>query len=317
MWRYILKRILMMFFVVIAASIIIFSILYFVPGDPAQIILGETATAEEIEYLREQLGLNGSYLSRLINFLKNAFLKFDFGISYSYGQPVMKVLLSRLPRTLILGWMTIILQTVIGLPLGIMAALHQNKWQDHLCMFIALLGVSIPGFWLALMMIILFSVKLKWLPSFGIGGIEYYIMPVIAGSLSHLATQARQMRSSMLETIRSDYVTTARAKGLPESKVVLKHMLPNALIPVITLIGGSFGRSLAGTVIIEQVFSIPGMGTYMLEAVNHRDYPVVQGAVIFLAAVTAVTMLLVDIAYGVVDPRIKAQYVNSSRRVKK
>ena len=173
---------------------------------------------------------------------------------------------------------------------------------------------SVPDFWLVLMMVYLFSLKLGWLPSFGIERWQCYIMPVIAGSLHGIGQLARQTRSSMLDVCRSDFVTTARAKGLPEKKVIYSHMLPNALIPVITIIGGSFGRSIAGTIIIEQVFSMPGIGSYITTAITGRDYPVVQGCVIVLAIFIAIVMLLVDLVYAYVDPRIKAQYVAQSKR---
>jgi peptide/nickel transport system permease protein len=175
-------------------------------------------------------------------------------------------------------------------------------------MILAMAGISMPDFWLALMMILLFSVKLKWLPPFGIGSWQNWIMPVIACSVQGVAVNARQTRSAVLETIRADFVTTARAKGVPEHDVIYKHMLPNALIPVINMLGGAFGRAIAGTVVIETVFSFPGVGVYMMNGINGRDYPVVRGCVLVLAAFSAVAVLIVDLIYGFIDPRIKAQY---------
>ena len=186
-------------------------------------------------------------------------------------------------------------------------------------MFLALIGVSMPNFWLALLLVILFSVKLKWLPALGIGGIKYYILPALSASAAHIASSARQSRSSMLDVIRSDYITTARAKGVPENKVIMKHGLKNALIPIVTMIGTQFGKMLGGALIIETIFSIPGMGSLIITAVNNRDYPVVQTGSIFLAIVFSFSMLVVDMLYAAIDPRIKAQYqakAKSKRREK-
>ena len=204
--------------------------------------------------------------------------------------------------------------TVFGTPLGIIAATHRNGIADRIFMFIAMLGVSVPAFWLALMMVVVFSVKLGWLPAFGVGGFKYYIMPCLANCLAGVATQARQTRSSMLEVIRSDYVTTAKAKGLSEREVLLKHALPNALIPIITIVGNGMGMMLGGTVVIENVFSIPGIGSYMTSAINSRDYPIVMGVVLLLGLIFSLIMLLVDVVYAFVDPRIKAQYEGKKGR---
>ena len=216
------------------------------------------------------------------------------------------------PLTLALGIACIIVDVIISIPLGIYAALKQGKWQDTTCTIFAMACVSIPDFWFALMLVVVLGQNLKLLPTFGIGGIEYYIMPVMAGALAGIGGLLRQTRSGMLDVMRSDFVTTARSKGVSESKVILKHMLPNALIPVITVIGGHFGRCVAGTVIIEQIFSLPGIGTYMLNAVNTRDYPVIRGGVVILAITTSVVMLAVDLVYALVDPRIKAQYAGKA-----
>jgi peptide/nickel transport system permease protein len=198
-----------------------------------------------------------------------------------------------------------------------MAALHQNKWQDTLSMVLALAFVSMPSFWLALDLIIIFAVKLRWLPAFGIGGIQYYILPVFAAAMTGVAANSRQMRSSMLEIIRSDFIVTARAKGVKEGNVLRKHMLPNALIPVSTGLGTGLGRSIAGSIVIETLFTIPGVGMYLMTGINMRDYPVVEGSVIIISFFAAVVMLLVDIVYATVDPRIKAQYSGQLRRVTK
>lgn len=300
--------------VILGVAIFIFSILYFVPGDPAQIILGNDADADEVAALREAMGLDEPYLVQLFKFLSDTFLHGDLGESYFTRIPVMKELVSRIPRTLILGLSSMVLTMLIGIPLGIMAAVHQNQFADRLCMFIALVGVSMPGFWLALMLVILFSLKLGWLPATGIGGVQYYILPVLSQTIGGLGGQARMSRSSMLEVTRSDYVVTARAKGLTENEVIYKHALPNAIMPIITVAGSRLAHIFGGSVIVETVFSIPGVGSYMIDAINKRDYPIVRGSVLFLAIVFSLCMLLVDLAYGFVDPRIKAQYSSGSRK---
>lgn len=308
MSRYIIKRLLWMIPVMLGITILIFSIMYICPGDPAQAMLGAGATQVELEAKRIELGLNDPYIVRLLNYLKQVFFRLDLGTSYMYGTSVLKGLMGRMRYTLIIAFICMVLQVAIGTPLGIMAATHRNGTADRISMFIALLGVSIPAFWLALMLVVVFSVNLAWLPAYGVGSIKYYILPCIANCFAGIATQARQTRSSMLEVIRSDYITTAQAKGLSRRDVLFKHALPNALIPIITIVGNGMGMMLGGTVIIENVFSIPGVGSYMTSAINQRDYPIVMGGVLVLGLLFSLIMLLVDIIYAYVDPRIKAQY---------
>jgi peptide/nickel transport system permease protein len=310
MWKYVVKRLLWLVVILLGVGILIFTIMYFVPGDPADIILSSTSTAAEKQAWRDEQGLNDPYIVQLGRFLSDTFLHFDFGTSYKYRVSVMSEFAQRVPRTLTLGWICLIIDALIGIPLGIVCATHRNGIVDHGLMVGAMVGVSIPNFWLALLMVILFSLKLHWLPSSGIGSWKCWIMPIIAGSLTGIAMNARQTRSAVLETIRADFVTTARAKGLPERRVIYQHMLPNALIPVINQLGGQFANALAGTVVIETVFSFPGIGTYMMTAISNRDYPVIRGCVMVLAAFSAVAVLLVDIIYAYIDPRIKAQYAN-------
>ncbi|MCD7715242.1 MAG: ABC transporter permease [Lachnospiraceae bacterium] len=309
MWKYILKRLGMMVFVVLGVAIVIFSIMYLVPGDPAQIILGTSATPEQLENLRESMGLNQPYIVQLGMFLRDTFIKLDLGTSYMTKTSIAAEIVQRFPRTLTLAVWSMLVSVIIGLPLGIIAAIHQGKWQDNLSILISMLGISIPGFWLALMMVLLFSVKLRWLPAYGIGGWKYYVMPVLANSVGSIAMNARQTRSAMLDVIRSDYITTARAKGVSERNVIYRHALPNALIPIITLLGTGFGSSLGGTVIVESVFVMPGIGNYMTSAITNLDYPVVRGSVVVLAIAFSFIMLAVDLIYAFVDPRIKAEYV--------
>lgn len=316
MSRYILKRLLILIPVILGVAILIFTIMYFVPGDPAKVMLGSAATESELSAMRQQLGLNDPYIVRLGNYLKDAFLRFDFGTSYVSKVPVLNEMLARFPRTLLISFICILLSIVVGVPLGITAAVHQDGPGDRLSMFIALLGVSMPSFWLALLLVIVFALNLGWLPATGIGSWKHYVLPCIANSFGGIAGQARQSRSAMLEVIRSDYITTARSKGIPMRDVIWRHALPNALIPIITVAGMTFGSLLGTTLVIESVFSIPGLGYYMITAVNNRDYPVVMGCVILLAITFSLVMLLTDIAYSYVDPRIKAQYEGRQRRVK-
>lgn len=314
MGKYILKRCLWMIVILLGAAFVIFTILYFTPGDPAVSILGANATDAEYYQLRESLGLNRPYIVQLGDFLYSSFLKFDLGVSWTYNVPVMSELLERLPRTVIIGVFSMLLNLAIGIPLGIFAATNAGKWQDSVTMAIAMVFVSAPNFWVALMMIVFFSLQLGILPAYGIGSPSNYIMPIISSALGGIAVNARQTRSSMLEVIRADFITTARSKGQREKVVVYKHMLPNALMPIITSVGMGFARIVAGSAVIEAVFSIPGIGQYMLSGINNRDYPVVRGCVLFFAVFTSIAMLLVDLAYAFVDPRIKAQYSNGGGR---
>ncbi len=317
MWKYILKRLLWMIPIILGVTILVFTMMIFCPGDPAEIILGASATEADLVAMRTELGLDQPYLVRLASYIKQVFFDFDMGTSWITSISIGASIAERLPRTLMLALVTLVIAFGLGIPLGITAATHQNRWQDHVSMILSLVGVAIPNFWLALMLILVFSVNLGWLPAMGIGtglaGIKYYILPAVSNCAGALANCARQTRSSMLDVIRADYITTARAKGLPERKVITKHALKNALIPIITMMGTSFGRMLGGAMIIETIFSIPGMGSYIIGAVNNRDYPIVQGGTIVLAIVFSLAMLLIDLLYAAIDPRIKARYAGARR----
>lgn len=314
MGRYILKRLLWMIPVVLGVTILIFSLMYIVPGDPALIVGGEGLTEAEYNEVREDLGLNDPFIVQLGRYMYNLFIKFDFGESYTTGKSITAELMMRLPYTLIVGFSGMILSLAIGIPLGVIAAVYRNGWGDRISMIIALLGVSLPQFWTALLLVILFAVKLGWLPAQGIDTWTCYIMPAVALSFGGIAGQARQSRSSMLEVIRADYVTTARSKGLTEREVIVNHALPNALMPIITLAGSQLAHIFGGQVALETIFSIPGIGSYLVNAINKRDYPVIQGSVILLAIVFSMVMLLVDLVYGFVDPRIKAQFAGGGKK---
>lgn len=313
MLRYVFKRLIMMIFVVLGVAVLIFTIMYFMPGDPAEMILGSGATAEAIAAKRTQLGLDQPYFVQLGRFLWNA-LHGDLGQSYINSVSVWTELKNRLPYTLIIAVTTMILNVVIGIPLGVTAAVHKDGLADKLCMLFAMFCISVPGFWVGLVLVIIFSVNLGWLPPYGTSDWTCFIMPCMAASLVGIGNLARQSRSSMLDVIHADYVTTARAKGQVPFKVTYKHALSNALIPIITVIGNRFGASLGGTIVIENVFSIGGIGMYVTSAIANRDYPVIRGSVVFLAIAFSIIMLVVDLIYAFIDPRIKAQYVSGRGR---
>ena len=314
MGRYVIKRLLLMIPVILGVTWLIFTIMYFTPGDPARIIMGADATEEEIWDMQEKLGLHQSYIVRFGNYLKQTFLKFDMGTSYINGRSVWEEISMRFPYTFICALISCLLSVVIGIPLGVFAAVNQFTWKDKAATTLTLFGVSIPNFWLALLLSIVFALKLGWLPPTGIGGPKYYILPCFSLSVGSIASLGRQTRSAMLEVIRQDYIVTARAKGQKERKVIYGHGLRNALIPVVTQVGGQFGFALGGAMICETCFAIPGIGTYMVSGIKNRDYPAVQGAVLYTSIIFSLMMLLVDLAYAFIDPRIRAQYQGQKKR---
>ncbi len=307
MGKYILNRLLWLIPTLLGVTILIFTVMFFIPGDPVTIMM-PNGTDEEIEMAKEMLGLNGGYFERLWEYTSGVFLRFDLGKSFVTGSSVTADIMTRVPRTLMLAIVSMLLSVGIGMPLGINAALHHNSVGDRFSMIVAIFGVSMPPFWLGILLVIVFAVTLNWLPAFGIGGIKYYILPALANCFQGVAGFARQTRSSVLECIRADYVTTARSKGVSERRVLWAHIIPNSLIPIITYAGSQFSKLMAGAIVIENVFSIPGIGTYMVNGINKRDYGVVQGSVIFSSLTFCLIMLIVDIIYAYVDPRIKARY---------
>lgn len=315
MLRYIGRRLLEMIPILLVVAVLIFLMMEFVPGDPVKIILGDTATPAQIEEVREKMGFNEPFFVRFFDFLFKA-LRLDFGSSYITGTSVGAELLTRFPRTFKLAILSVLVTVILGIPIGIICAINANKISDRIWLVITLLANSMPSFWLALLLVMLFALKLKWLPSSGIGSWKNYILPVVSSSVGSLAGIARQTRASMLEVIRADYVTTARAKGLKEKAVILKHALPNALIPIITVIGGQFSFLMGGTTVIESVYSFPGLGSYIISGINNRDYPIVRGGVLYIAFTFSMMMLLIDIIYAFADPRIRAQYANASKKKK-
>ncbi len=293
--------------VLLGVSLLVFTILSLTPGDPAQLILGESAPREAVLKLREEMGLNDPFLLQYLRFVKNAIVG-DFGRSYTTGREVFGEIFSRFPNTFVLAVTGMIISVCIGIPVGIISATKQYSAMDSISMVLALLGVSMPVFWLGLMLILVFSVKLGLLPSGGFDGLKSIILPAATLGVGSAAIITRMTRSSMLEVIRQDYIRTARAKGVAEKVVINRHALKNALIPIITVVGLQFGGLLGGAVLTESVYSWPGVGRLMVDAIRQKDTPTVLAAVVFLAAVFSVVNLLVDILYAYVDPRIKSQY---------
>lgn len=312
MYKYILKRLVMLIPVIIGVTFIVFFILNLAPGDPAAIILGDQATAEALEMKREELGLNDPLLVRYGNYMLGV-LKGDLGTSYKNSISVWDQVIERFPNTAILAVCGIFIALVIGIPVGILSAKKQYSALDNVSMVLALVGVSMPNFWSGLLLVMLFSLTLGWLPSQGMGDgfiplLKSLVLPSITLGINSCAMVARMTRSSMLEVIRQDYIYTARAKGVDEKKITTRHMLRNALIPIITAVGLQFGTLLGGAMLAETVFSWPGLGRLMVDSIKSRDIPMVLGCVIFLATMFTVVNLLVDIIYAFVDPRIKSIY---------
>ena len=311
MTTYIIGRLVAVVPVLLGVSLLVSSMIFFLPGDPAQLMLTEMGgaaagrvTPEQYENLRRELGLDEPFVVHYAKFLGKA-LQGDLGRSYQSRRSVLDAILEHLPSTIQLTFAGLGLAIVIGVVLGVVAALKPNSIGDNLSMFFALAGVSLPEFWLALMLIFFFSFSLGWFPATGQGGIERLILPAFALGLRAAATIARLTRASMLEIMNQDYITTARAKGLAGRVVVTRHALKNALIPVVTIVGLQFGNLMAGAVIIETVFARQGVGRLAVDAIRMKDFPMVQGTVLFAATAYVLTNLIVDISYAWLDPRIR------------
>ena len=307
MHKYILKRLLLMLPVLLGVTFIIFTLTYFTDGDPARIRLGINASPEDVESFREQLGLNDPFIQQFVRYVGNV-VRLDFGVSFATDRQVFDEIISRFPTTLQLATMSVIIAILIGIPLGILSATKQYTIFDTSANIVGLMGISIPNFWLSMMLILFFGVTLRWLPTSGFDTPLHWILPSFSIGISSTAIIMRMTRSSMLEVLRQDYIRTARAKGQKESKVIIKHALKNALIPVITVVGIEVGVLLGGAILTENIFSIAGIGRFMVEAISRRDYPVIQGGVLLIAIVFSFVNLFVDIIYAYVDPRIRSQY---------
>lgn len=334
MVRYIAKRLLNLIPVLLGITLLVFTLLHLIPGDPATVMAGERATPEQVEALREQLGLNQALPIQYLTFLWNL-LRFNFGTSIITGVPIAEEIKICWPATFELSLSAMLIAVTLGVPAGVLAAVRKNSVWDNLTISSSLLGVSLPVYWLGLLLIYLFAVNLNWLPPSGRLSIDaglnfkpitgFYVVDallqfdfkVLADVLSHLILPAftlstiplailtRITRSAMLEVLSQDYIRTARAKGLPERWVIFKHALKNALLPVVTIIGLQFGTLLGGAILTETIFSWPGIGSWIYAGILNRDYPVVQGGVVFVAIAFVLINLLVDISYAFIDPRIK------------
>jgi peptide/nickel transport system permease protein len=334
MFQYILKRLLGLLPVLFGITLLVFMFLHLIPGDPATVLLGERGTPEQVEFVRARLGLDRPLPLQYLAFLASL-LRWDLGNSIISGIPIIDEITTRWPATLELSVAAMLVALLLGIPAGILAAVRKNSWLDNLTMSCSLIGVSLPVYWLGLMLIYLFAVYLKWLPPSGrisvdlgfgfqpITGvyvldallrlnwavfrdtIAHTILPALTLGTIPLAIVARITRSAMLEVLSQDYIRTARAKGLPEYAVILKHALKNAFLPIVTTIGLQFGTLLGGAILTETIFSWPGIGSWIYQGILTRDYPIVQGGVIFVAVTFVLINLLVDISYAFFDPRIK------------
>jgi len=307
MIKYILKRIVMLIPIVIGVSFLVFFILNLTPGDPVTMMLGEEASAEAIQELRQEMGLDKPLIVQYGRYISGVF-RGDMGRSYTTKRLVFNEILSRFPSTFKLTFYSMIVAVIISIPIGIISATKQYSLTDSISMVVALLGVSMPNFWLGLMLILVFALNLRMLPSGGATSWQGIVLPAITLGTGAAAIITRMTRSSMLEVVRQDYIRTARSKGVKENVVVQKHALKNALIPVVTVVGLQFGTLLGGAVLTETVFSWPGIGRLMVDAIRAKDTPTVLGCIIIFAIVFSVVNLLIDILYAYIDPRIKSQY---------
>lgn len=320
MWKYIVKRIIMLIPVMLATIFVVFFIMDQSDVDPAVIMLGDGATEESIAELHKELGLDDPFLIRYVRYVGDL-LHGDMGTSYTYKTSVAGQIIDRLPNTFLLASCGVLFSIIIGIPIGIVAARKQNSIFDNSSMVFSLIGASAPAFWIGLLLVLIFSLKLKIFPASGMGkglaGVaRSLVLPAVTIGMSGAATTARTTRSSMLETIRQDYIDTARAKGTGEFVITCRHMLKNALIPVVTAVGLNFGVLLGGSVLTETVFAWPGIGRFVIESIKTQDIPSVLGCVVTLAVMFTIVNLLVDILYAYVDPRIKSQYKSAKKVVK-
>ncbi|MDP7036855.1 MAG: ABC transporter permease [Candidatus Marinimicrobia bacterium] len=305
MGKFIVKRILQTIPVVLGVLVISFFLMVILPGDPVLSMVGERYDEKTVTLMKEQLNIDQPVASRLLQFVINV-SKGNLGNSFITGKPVLKELIDKFPNTFLLALGAMVIAILVGVSLGVWSSLAPGSWKDKLIMVLALTGISAPVFWVGLVFVLVFGVYLGWLPPTGYGGIEYLILPALTLGLRSAAQITRLTRSSMLDTMGQDFILTARAKKLPQWNIVLKHAIPNSLIPVLTVIGTDFGSYLSGAVLTESIFGWPGMGRLALEAILKRDFPIIQGTVLFMAMMFIIVNLIIDILYGVIDPRIRA-----------
>jgi peptide/nickel transport system permease protein len=302
--RYLGRRILLTIPVLLGVATLVFSLIHLVPGDPAQAMLGEGASAADVADLRTRLGLDRPLLEQYSHFLQGA-VRGDLGVSFRTSQPVTTMILERVPATVELAIASMLVAMAVAVPLGIIAAVRHGTFADHLAMTLALAGISIPNFWLGPMLAIVFAVQLGWLPVSGRGGWQNLILPAISLGAALAAILARMTRASLLEELRELYVRAARARGVSRTRAILGHALRNSLIPLVTILGLQFGAVLTGAVITETIFAWPGIGRLLIQSISFRDYPLVQGCILLIAVTYVTVNLITDLLYGVLDPRIR------------
>ena len=312
MSRYVIKRLLLIIPIIIGISFVIFTIMALTPGDPASLILSAGATQDDIDALNHELGYDRPFMVRYFSYIFDL-VRGDMGKSYITRQPVLKQVLERAPVSLQVAFNAIVFSVCVGVPLGVLSAVKQYSLLDSVPTFVALLLASAPAFLIGMILMLIFSLRLGWLPSsWALSGDtpiwKRFILPMLALGLPYAGRQLRFTRSSMLETIRQDYIRTARAKGAREQTVIWKHAMRNALLPVITVVGTNFGGLLGGAVVVETLFSIPGIGTLIVNSIKQKDMPMVMGGTIALAVMFSIIMLIVDLIHAFVDPRVKANY---------
>jgi peptide/nickel transport system permease protein len=310
MYRFIIKRLLTMIPIVLAIAFIIFAILDMTPGDPARMVLGENASQEALDAFREEKGLNKPMVVQYFNYIVKT-LKGDFGTSYRSGLKVFDEIMSRFPNSLTLAFWGLLLSVLLGVPLGTISAIKQYTVIDSFSLAFALLLTSIPSFWLGLMLLLLFALRLHVLPATGVDGWRNFILPAVTLGAAATANLTRMTRSTMLEVIRQDYIRTARAKGAREGRIIFRHALRNAILPIVTVVGMNFGMLIGGTVVIESVFAIPGLGSLLITSVRMKDIPTVTASVMFAAIFIGLANLVTDILYAFIDPRVKMQYMKT------
>lgn len=311
MYRYIIKRLLFLIPTILGVIFIIFLVMNITPGDPARALLGVSAPQADVRALNHELGYDLPFFQKYVHYIKNMVVNRDFGVSYFTKQSVFDEIWPRYLITIKLAFLGVLLSAAIGIPLGIYAAVRQYTLWDTIPSIIAYLIAAVPAFVLGMVLLFVFSLKLNWLPSYGIDSFKHYIMPALAISIPPAAMNMRFTKSSMLESIRQDFVRTARAKGAPENVVIWKHALKNALLPVITNIGMSLGSLICGAVVAEKLFSIPGIGSLIVDRISYKDEPVIIAGTIMIAMCFTVVMLIVDLIYAYIDPRIRAKYART------
>ena len=304
MIRYLTRRLLLTIPVILGVATLVFSLIHLVPGDPAQVMLGEGAAEKDVIELRTRLGLDRPLLEQYGGFM-SGLLRGDLGSSFRTGQPVTTAILERVPATVELALAAMAVAMIVALPLGIIAAVKQGGLADHAAMTTALAGISIPNFWLGPMLAIIFAIELGWLPVSGRGGLESLILPAISLGAALAAILARMTRASLLEELRELYVRAARARGVSRRRSIIRHALRNSLIPLVTILGLQFGAVLTGAVITETIFAWPGIGRLLIQSITTRDYPLVQGCILLIAITYVSVNLITDLMYGVLDPRIR------------